>query len=79
MRGIGARIERRAQPVQLGGDARADAGRVLADAGSEYERVDPAQRRRQHAGIKPDAIDRNNRGQTRPAGLRSIAARARRC
>ena len=36
--------------------ARSD-DRILADAGGEHERIEPAERGRQHAGVKPDAID----------------------
>ena len=56
-RRVGGRIELDAEPGQLLGDARPHGRRVLADAGREHEGVEPAERRRQHAGVEADAID----------------------
>ena len=36
---------------------RADRGGVFANSGGEYERIEPAERRRQHPGVQADAID----------------------
>ena len=56
MRHIGFRIQNRTQPGEPGNNAGADVRRILADARSEHERIEPAQCRRQHAGMKRDAI-----------------------
>src|SRR5579884_4058898 len=50
-------VERDAQPLQLVGDPRANACRVLADAGGEDKGVEALQCRREHAGIKIYPVD----------------------
>ena len=66
LRRVGGRIELGAEPGELFGDARAHAGRVLADPGREHEGVEAAERRRQHAGVQPDAIDEIVEREARP-------------
>ena len=56
-RGIGVIVEFDAKPSELLGDARADHGRILADAGGENKGIESAQRRRQHPGAEPDAMN----------------------
>ena len=61
---------------RVAADALADRRRVLADAGGEDERVEPAERRRQRAELAPDAIDEEIDRERARAARRSRAARA---
>ena len=56
MRRIRLWIERHSQPAKLVRDAGAHRYRVLANTRREHERVEAAQRGRQHAGMEPDAV-----------------------
>ena len=56
-RGIGVIVQLDAKPSELLGDAAADHGRILADAGGENERIQSAERRRQHPGAESGAMN----------------------
>ena len=59
--GVRVGIERDAEPSEPLGNARADAGRVFADAGGEDEGVEALQGGRQHSGVERRRGRRNSR------------------
>ena len=56
-RGIGVIVQFDAKPSELLGDAAADHGRILTDAGGENKRIQSAERRRQHPGAESGAMN----------------------
>ena len=71
---VGRRIELDAEPGRVAADALADRRGVLADAGGEDDRVEPAERGGERAELAADAVDEQVDRQLRAAARRSPAA-----
>ena len=73
---VGGGVELGAEPGEPLGDAGADRGGVLADAGGEDEGVEAAEGGREHAGVQRRSGGRNGRWR-RPRAGSSLASRSR--